>query len=258
MHERWKGIDMAVSLRFTGSRDRAESLDRELARVGLDTLSIWQFPSPVYPFLRDRLPRLDGGMRGSRGFFNSGFGHYRAWKTCFELGAGHCLVVEDDVRFMRSLPALDAGLAALPGDYDIALLDKIMCADADADKIARFCAAPEARVCDGWIRPWKFDGAPRSFAAYMLSRKGMSALIARFESSVSARPRWRLRVVDALLRGNRLHADVNLYLAHPNLAEQSLVRTARPSTSGSGHDSNDGHLARFYRAIGCPPEDYGE
>ena len=197
-------------------------------------------------------------MRHSEGYFNSGFGHYRAWKTCFELGAEHCLVVEDDVRFIRDPSALDAGLASLPDDYDIALLDKIMCADADDTRIAKFCESPEARVCDGWIRPWKFDGMPRSFAAYMLSRKGMRALIARFESSISGSPRYRLRVVDGLLKGNRLHANVNLYLAHPNLAEQAISRSARPSTSGDGHDSADGRLARFYRAIGCPPEDYGE
>ena len=260
MHRRWKDIDMAVSLRFTGNLERARRVDRELERVGLDALPIWQFPSPVYTFLQTCLPGLDRGMAGNMGYFNSGFGHYRAWKTCRGLGARHCLVVEDDVRFPRDLDALERGLASLPADYDIAMLDKIKCAHASDEDIASFLASPASRICDGWIRPWGGCG-PRSFAAYMLSEKGMDALIARFESSVSVRPKYKLRVVDGFVSHNWLHADVNICLAHPNLAIQCPAELQDGNASrGYGETSRyadiQDDLVRFYHAIGVNPEDY--
>lgn len=252
MHERWKDIDMAVSLRFTGYPERAKRIDRELERVGLDTLPLWTFDTPADDLMLRQVRISKAGTPPTamrKRYFSVSMGHYACWKVCRGLGAEHCLIVEDDVAFPKDLNRLTAALAAVPADYDVALLDKMKSHGTAVDYVRS--QLRDRRVNDFWSRGWGEDG-PRSTGAYLLSRRGLDLLINRWEDVLKLTPGRPFRVVDCLFGRNRLHAPFNLYVAHPNAAIQAPMEggiTVREF-------DEDNIFMQFYRDIGVDPEDY--
>ena len=185
----WRDLfDMTISLCFTGNADRVPPLDRELDRVGLPVdLRIWNVPSPHELRIVEALPLKKRWMLQSAGFRNSGFGHYRAVKTAHELGAERCLVVEDDVRFLKDLDALAGTVRTAPG-ADVLLFDLLKRGSESTADIRRTC---ETNARGRWTVP---QDNPCSMACYGLNRKAMSFIIRCFEGAFEGR--WPLGIAD--------------------------------------------------------------
>lgn len=181
-------FDMTISLCFTGNADRVPSLDRELHRVGLPTgLRIWNVPSPHELRIVEALPLKRRWMLSSAGFRNSGFGHYRAVKTAYELGSKRCLVVEDDIRFLKDLDALAETVRTAP-DADVLLFDLLKRGSENTADIRRTC---ETNASGRWTAP---GDNPCSMACYGLNRKAMAFLVGCFEGAFDGR--WPLGIAD--------------------------------------------------------------
>lgn len=227
----WSRFDFKAACLFTGYRHREEGLFRELERVGLgDAMPLWQFPCPM-----DRIfmRRIQGGMRQRIGFFNSGMGHYRAIKTAYEMGAEHCLVIEDDVRFLKDMDLLAEIVSDIPAGYDVALLDMLK---PMKTSIAELIGARSRNMVNKhWCRFWNL----RSFACYAMSRRAMAQWISLWEGAI--RTGGKLRIADQYLRGDRMK-DMKMCYAIPHAAIQA--------PAGRCNSGGDGCMMGFYRDIG--------
>lgn len=237
--EIWNRFDFKAACLFTGYRHREGPLKNELERVGLeDTRILWQFPTPFDEVLKRR---VYGRMGLKKGFFNSGMGHYRAIKTAYELGVGHSLIMEDDVRFLSDVERLADIVKDLPEDYDIALLDTFK------PQKMPLSECVENRTKNMVSRHWCRFSSMRSFACYAMSRKAMCRWISLWEDAF-VRRQQPLRVADQYLNQDRIGRDMNLYHAVPNAAIQA---PAGMSNSGSA-----GCFDCFYRDFGIDVSEY--
>lgn len=236
----WDRFDFKAACLFTGYGQRKAPLYAELERVGLyDVKPMWQFPTPMDSIL---MRQITGRMAQHRGTFNSGMGHYRVIKTAYELGCGNCLVVEDDVRFLKDLNLLSDIVNDLPEDYDIALFDLFKSQKMPMTEVMHYINDCKAS------KYWRRFRNMRSFACYAMSRKAMGRFIRLFESAF-AKKGSKLRVVDQYLRADRIGWDMKTYHAYPNAAIQVPMGTAN---SGSGYQ------IPFYKSIGVDPESYAK
>ena len=238
-NDMWLRFDFVAACLFTGYRQREKPLKTELERVGLgNAMIMWQFPTPF----DDALKRFThGGISLRTGFFNSGMGHYRAIKTAYELGSCHCLIMEDDVRFMKDTDRLSDIIKDLPEDYDIALLDTIkpqkLSIKECVDNIRR------NMVSKYWC---KFSNM-RSFACYSMSRRAMSRWISLWEDAF-IRNGQRLRIADQYLNSELIGRDLKLYHAVPNAAIQAPI--------GKSNSGSEGCFNGFYHDFGVNVSEY--
>ena len=239
----WDRFDLKISLNFTGYADRSKLMDKELERVGIkEVYKIWQFPCPFDRTIQSFVPR--NRMMGHPGFFNSVIGHYRAIKTAYCLGVEHCLIMEDDIRFLKDLHGIEEILGDMPRDYDIALLDVLrpmkMPMQEFKDRIKR------DKVGKYWV---KFINA-RSAGCYSMSRRGMERWIKGMEDPALGRG-GKMRLADQYFNLAHIGLDLKAYHAIPTAARQVLI--------GSGH-SNSGYseLDSWYGAIGCDTKAYAD
>lgn len=234
----WDRFDFKAVCLFTGYKDRAASIGNELERVGLgDSERLWQFPTPLDSVL---IRNVRGGMGLRPGFFNCGMGHYRAIKTAYETGAGHSLIMEDDIRFLKDLDLISEIVDDLPDDYDVALLDAFKSAKMTFDEWRGY---QKCKVSKHWCR---FSNA-RSFACYAMSRRGMARWIKLWEDAF--RTRGKLYVCDQYMRRDRFGSDMNMYLAYPNVCIQADVGGAACSGRAGCH-------VWKYKEYGLNPSDY--
>ena len=238
----WGRFDFKAVLNFTGYAERAQAMDAEFARVGLDGVyRIWQFPCPFDRVLQASVPI--NRMMHSPGFFNSVIGHYRAVKTAYELGAERCLVVEDDIRFLTDLGQVKEIVDSVPADCDIALFDVLKPVKMSMEDMARHLR--EDKVNQHWVRFYNL----RSAGCYSMTRRGMERWLSGVENPAKGLG-GKMRLADQYFNVARIGTDMKLYHATPNVAIQVPV--------GAGN-SNSGYvdLASYYRVIGCKPEEYG-
>lgn len=241
----WDRFGRKTLLTFTGYKDRAPGVMKELERVGMNDVHVqWQFPNPFDNVLKNRLSHVR--LLENSGFFNCVMGHYRAIKTAYCLGLNNCLVMEDDIRFMRDLDKLKEIIADAPSDADILLFDvlrpqKIALPDfvqhVKSDRVSRY-----------WV---KFVNA-RSAGCYALNRKAMERWINAFERPALGNGD-KMRLPDQYFNIAHVGLDLKAYHAAPVAARQVLV--------GSGRCNSDflaTYLDSFYEAIGCDPEAYGK
>lgn len=239
----WGNFDFKAQVGFTGYQDRARLMDAEFARVGLNGVQrVWNFPCPFDTVLQNRLNRVR--LMGRAGFFNSVMGHYRAIKTAYCLGAKRCLVLEDDVRFLRDLSFLEAIVNDLPDDYDIALFDVLRPQKIHPDAFIRHLTAD--RASRYWVR---FTNA-RSAGCYSLNRKAMARWIDALESPALGKG-GKMRLADQYFNLAHTGLDLKAYHAAPVAARQVLVGSGSSNSEFSEFDA-------WYRSIGCDPNAYGD
>lgn len=120
----WDRFGMVAVQDYTGYQTRQPALWAELKGVGLlsRTEWFWNFPGPFPDVFARGVNTCRRTMRDT-GTFDCTMGHYRIMKTALARGARSVLVFEDDVCFAKDPQLLEASLAALPGDYDIAWLE---------------------------------------------------------------------------------------------------------------------------------------
>ena len=236
-------FDFKAAVGFTGYAERAKMMDGEFDRVGLNGVyRIWNFPCPFDNVLQNHLNHVR--FMDHAGFFNSVMGHYRAIKTAYCLGSERCLIMEDDIRFLKDLNRLQDIVNDIPADADIALFDvlrprKIPLPDfvshIQSDRVSRF-----------WV---KFENA-RSAGCYSLSRKAMKRWIDALESPALGNG-GKMRLADQYFNLAHTGFDLKAYHASPVAARQVLIGSGQSNSGFSELDS-------WYKSIGCNPEAYGK
>ena len=240
----WDRFGRKTLLAFTGYKERAPGILKELDRVGMEDVDVlWNFPSPFDGTIQNRLSHVR--LMDRIGFFSSVMGHYRAIKAAYCLGEQRCLVMEDDVRFLRDLDKLYEIVQALPDDYDIALFDVMRPQKIPESDFVRHIK--DDRVNKYWIR---FVNA-RSAGCYSLSRKAMKRWIDAFESPAMGKG-GKMRLADQYFNIAHVGSDLKVYHAAPTAARQMIIGSG---INNSGFKKEG--LDSWYRAIGCDPDAYG-
>lgn len=245
--ECWNRFDRKVVLYFTGNKDsRVPGMEKELDRVGLDDVDRqWQHPSPL-----DRI--LIRGMRHipcleNAGYFNASMGHYRAIATAYHLGCRNCLILEDDVRFMKDVERLSDYVNSIPDDYDVALLDCFFkgfgAKDVNGSVMSKWRDGRMAN--DSWS---EFDEL-YSLGCYSLSRRGMERMMFAFEAVETDKRIGKMRIADHFLTRGILGRDTRMYFARTNVAIQREMKNANTSSS---------EITRKYVEMGLNLDEYAE
>lgn len=240
----WDRFDRKTILFFTGYKNRVEPMERELARVGLaGAIPQWQFPTPLDGVLLRSIVHIP--CVGRNGYFNCTMGHYRAVKTAYHLGCRNCLIMEDDIRFLKDTEEIAATVGALPDDFDVALFDYFASSMKHVTPEVVKQWRSHRRVNNHWA---EFDNM-RSMGCYALSRKGMERLIYCYEAVETDRAVGKMRICDHFLNRKYLGADMNLYFAMRNIAVQKKMGVA---------NSPIDEYRQIYLDMGINPDDYEE
>lgn len=242
----WDRFDGKTVLYFTGNKGtRVPMMEKELARVGLDdAVRQWQFPTPLDNVVRSNVQHSNGVKRD--GYFNCSMGHYRAIATAYYRGLDHALFIEDDIRFLKDVDAIEQAVNDLPDDYDLAMLDWFCIKKKDGSGIGiakRY--RDERRVNRHWSEFDKFYSA----GCYALSRKGMERIMLAIELSATDKKIGMFRIIDHYMDRNVIGAESRLYFASTNIAIQRQIG----ASNSSGYD-----IAGKYRSLGIRLEDYAE
>lgn len=217
----WDRFDRKTVLFFTGYKSRVAPMQNELERVGLgDAIPQWQFPTPLDQLVLSRIRHTPSA--GQHGYFNCSMGHYFAMKTAYHLGCKTCLIMEDDIRFLKDPCEIAATVEALPDDFDVALLDLVVRSMKHMDVAELERLRRDRRVNDRWA---EFD-MMRSLGCYALSRKGMERLIYCYEAVETDRAVGKMRICDHFLNRRYLGADTKMYFAVRNVAIQRQMGKA--------------------------------
>ena len=241
--------DKAYLLCFTGYKDRAASVLADIHRIGVSPEQIWQFPTPFDKHFSDSVPHI-GHFDSHPGWANNWFGHYRAMKTAYELGASSVLIMEDDCRFLQDKAKVDEIASDMPADFDLALFDHFYPSNwGEKGKVAysEWCSR---RVNKYWH---PFDSGLFSAACYMLSRRAMARLIWLHESVIDpSTPNRMMSLTDFWHNRGVLGRDMKLYFCTPNCAIQRNPDTGETRLSGTAG------INSVYRYIGLDLSAYAQ
>ncbi len=243
-------FDMTISLCYVGNRARVPGLDEEFERVGLPVdLRMWNVPSPHEDLVVRALARVVAAMRRSVGFRNSGFGHYRALKTAYELGVKRVLVIEDDVRFLKDLDALSNIVSNAP-DVGVVLFDLLR---AGRDSIDMIRGQLDATVKNGWSIP---TDRPCSFACYGMDRPSMARFVELVEAAVAGR--YPLYIVDHYIHAPHWSPalDPPIHVAWPLAAIQKSFTESPSNTNAVFHGGSADGQYSWYRELGVDLDRY--
>ena len=206
----WDRFDYKAIVCYTGYKDRYMLLQKELERVGMmDVHPHWDFPNPYHQVLAQFLPMSKFNRK--RGCFNIGLNNYRAIATAYYLGCKNCLVMEDDIRFLKDTSMMTQIINCLPDDFDLALLDN--------NKPGKMTELEYSQIFNNAIAPyWYRFSNLRSTGCYAMSRRCMEKYLSVFEES--AHRSGTLRNPDWYFQKECLGDDKNLYVSLPNVALQ--------------------------------------
>lgn len=232
----WDRFDYKGVVCFTGYQERYALVQKEFERVGLTgVVPHWDFPNPYHQRLMSVVPMTK--FNKHRSCFFIGLNNYRAVATAYYLGCKNCLIMEDDIRFLKNLDTIEASVRALPDDYDLAMFDHNKpCSLPESEYVGTF----SSKVNPYWSR---FKNL-RSTGCYAMSRRGMETWLRLFEAP--AHNGGVLRNPDGYFRTEYLGADKNLYVANPPVGIQYSYGTM-----------HSGSLDEYYRLHSCIGADRG-
>ena len=217
MKNRWDRFDYIGLVCYTGYKDRVELLKPELKRVGLDEKVNfhWDCPSEFRKKLFAAVKKSP--FCGTGGCFNMTVQHYTILKTAYELGCQNVLVMEDDIRFLKSLSKIDEILEAIPMDFDQLMFDRNKLTGTE---ISEFTAITEEQKKRIW-NPF-FDAG--STGCYAMSRRGMKHYIDLLDEDIK---HGTVKNPDFYFRAKRdarifWDSSYKRYFCYPNLAVQSV------------------------------------
>ena len=244
----WDRFGRKTLLTFTGYKERAPGVLREIERVGMKGVNVqWQFPNPFEDVLLAHLKCIRC-VRSEKGAMNLAMAHYAAVKTAYCLGVDHVLIMEDDIRFIRDVGAVEELVRLLPDDFDIGMFDytilgPIRGSDAQAEYVTRM--RRERRINEGWCG---FD-VMRSTGCYALSRRAMKRYIWLNEAAVTDPSIGKLRASDHWFNRRYMGPDMKMMFAYRPAAIQ------RRYPGGGIHPDLD--LESYYRdVVGAKTEEY--
>ena len=206
----WARFDEIFVITCAKYKERMDYLSAELERVGISKYHlIIDIESPIKEIVRKHV-RTSSFLQ-QKGPFACYLGHYRAIKTAYELGARSCLIMEDDVAFLKDKDTIEAEVEALPDDFDFAQFSHVKPMPMkDEDYVLSLYAVPQNRY-------WKRFTRLRDNGCYALSRKAMKTLIEYMEAAI--RGTTELSANDLLVDKCN---DLNKYAVYPNMAVQNL------------------------------------
>lgn len=221
----WDRFDYIGVVCYTGYIERVQRLRNELARVGLGNRVVyhWDYPNP---FEEKLISSLHFQCERTKKAFHCGYNNYSIIKTAYSLGCKSVLVMEDDVRFLKDVAALENVVRSLPQDYDLAMMDKNWPSleYSFREKIIK------RRVNESWIEFDKF----LSSGCYAMSRTGMERFINVYEKSAFGEG-GILKSNDQYFNRQSLGNDLKLYAAQPNLCCQWYIGTGWCPTDLRGY-----------------------
>ena len=247
---RWKDkFDMVISMCFTGNRDRVPALDRELDRVGLKPdLRLWNIPNIAEAQAIKAMSPVRS-MVENTGFRHSGFGHYRALRTAYELGANRVLIIEDDIRFLKDLDMLGRIVDSVPDFSHIVLFDLLKSGKDDALEVKRQLDRHMVNEC--WTIP---QPRPCSMACYGCDRMGMHHLCRLF--SLAFLGAIRLHIADHYLWDRWDPQNLMAIRAAWPLACVQVPIGAVCNSAVRFGGGDPLHHVHWYEAVGIRMEDY--
>lgn len=230
---RWDAFDYVGVVCYTGYKDRAKELMKELQRVGLDGKAHlhWDVPSPFRDRLFSAVKKSPFCSRGA--CFYMMVAHYNIIKVAYELGSKSVLVIEDDIRFLKDCTKIDELLSAIPFDFDHLMLDRNKLSNQERSDFSKI---GERKM--GWYQFSELG----STGCYAMSRRGMKRYIELVEEDIV---NGMVRNPDYYFRSGidgRVFWDSSYrrYFSYPNIAVQEIV--------GKGGSFSD--LSDYWRNIG--------
>ncbi len=170
-------FDRIYCFSFLPNAARRMAMERELARVGIRDSGIFSFaytsPDPWERHIAANAPLLCAESETNRGFVNLGLATARILREALGLGHRRILLLEDDVRFLKSLPSIAEALRSAPWDWNLIQFDKFVDWNMNADSYAQMVR--ERRIGNA---PF-FDGGDTflpsgaCFAADRIAMRGM-------------------------------------------------------------------------------------
>lgn len=176
-------FDRIVCFTHLPNAARRKAMERELDRVGILGSGIFRFectaPDPWERYVAEAAPRTAADDRTNMGFVNLGLATARVLREARWLGWRRVLFLEDDVRFLRDLSALEAAFAGTPWEWSIVQYDKFVDWEMSPERYSSTVAS--RRIGDTGF----FDGRGMfmpSGACFAADAQGMAALLDRLES----------------------------------------------------------------------------
>ena len=238
----WDRFGRKTLLTFTGYKDRVPGVMSELERIGMKDVNVqWQFPNPFEGVLIKHLNHKKGLQ--SQGHMNCTIGHYAAVKTSFHLGLQSCIVMEDDIVFLRDLSKIESVISSLPNDFDVAMLDWFATSPGFPPDSVKKCIFDKG-VNEHWA---EFD-AVRSCGCYALSRRAMKQYIWLYEAAVTNPSIGKLRICDQFFEKQFMGHGMKMYLAKKNVAIQHHTDV---------HNSDFDKISAAYESMGIDCSEYG-
>ena len=120
-------FDRIYVLNLTSRKDRRDLIEYQFQEMGLelpDTGSnyfryYFATPFPHNDVIMNAFNQTGRGKFTKVNEYDCARNHYAIVKTCYDLGCKHCLVIEDDVLFLRDTEEIYDHLNVMPEDYDI-------------------------------------------------------------------------------------------------------------------------------------------
>lgn len=235
----WDRFDRKTVLAYTGNQDRIAKLLPEFARVGLNDVNIhWNFDNR---WIKEILfANIDLKVNKKPVILNNAFGHYAIIKTSYELGCASCLIMEDDIRFLRDVSLIRKILNDLPDNYDVAMLDSFVHGrEGNGISIGK-------NATKYW-HSFRHDDRATSAACYALSREGMERFISFYESPCSRDP-----LLPSDFYFDPPHTKgLKMYFSPVRVARQTSVCNSTTNTDYAG-------WSHLYDDFGCPRRNYGK
>lgn len=200
----------------------------------------WNFDNLWVKNLLFRHVAFEGLHSGA--VMNNAFGHYSIIKTAKELGCRSCLIMEDDIRFLRDLLLLKEVVRSLPADYDVAMFDSLI------GMPGRF-GVPSGRPINKYWSLLHGNLRACSAACYALGEKGMERFISLYEKPVHEFGTGAVRQSDWYFDMDHC-AGLKLYVSYPKAARQVRIAGSMPNTN---YDS----WSQCYGLCGSYREKYG-
>ena len=171
----WSVFDHVWCINYAPYSNRRVAVEKEFSRIGLlgSKNFSWHFTtSSIFDnILYDvTVKQLKKNFCPTVGVMNSAFAHFQCLKTSLELGYDRVLVIEDDVRFLKSVGDIAEVINNLPADYEIVNFDVLAGAYAEGE----WDALMQSERTNGlFVRYLKGTGA----SCYCVSSRAMRVLV---------------------------------------------------------------------------------
>ena len=166
-------FDIAKILTLSHRKDRRDMIEKQLQILGIPLGGFLDYHyTTSFPFndiIMNAFNRTNRGKFTKPNEYDCARSHYSIVKTCYDLGYKHCLIIEDDVKFLKDSSIFMYFLNKIPDDYDI-----LQFGGFTVDKNA-------TKILDEYINGKYWVQHPNIFlwnaSMYALSRKGMQYYI---------------------------------------------------------------------------------